>query len=615
MNKKILTSITLVFVLAIACMAVLPTPVAYAMQYGNEDSADLETFWYYKPGHLNVAGMKESIASWISNADKSNPVIIGVIDTGVNAGHEVFQKTNTIFKVDDKAQGYNAFIASNNANAPIEQLVNFADGSSSTHGTAVASIMAMLIYDLGLQDYIKLYPIKASRDTTNMFPTSAVVKGLEFVKNTQDKLGMDVVNLSIAGYAETEADYKKQQQLFIDLSADCVIVAAAGNENASSTAKPCYPASLDGVVSVMAYGKDGKKTTASNFGAYDVVAPGQDIYVATGDNNGYKFEKGTSMASAFVSVVSAVVKLREQTLESGINGVMVARHILTSSKTTSISHGEYTLSKFDGFASVHNSITETYLDPTGIQITNNKGLEDGCTITRGQYNDLQFTAQLLPYAYTNPKLAEKVVWTQTEILSRPKVDGEGKETGEVEEYDGQTINLSTGAVLNYEPNLKGKYRITASYKVDGNTLEVSTTLTVVYAEYSSVAGLLKVMPVSSQEGGTIDNGFCYELDTVSFYLAGSEMLDPTVEIKWYVNGEHVHTGATYTHKAGSMGDYEITAQYGDNRIVEKAYTLEVKSGFLRPAVWISFTAVVGALVIAGIVMAVVKSKKKSAKAE
>jgi hypothetical protein len=242
-------------------------------------------------------------------------------------------------------------------------------------------------------------------------------------------------------------------------------------------------------------------------------------------------------------------------------------------------------------------------------------LEDGCTITRGQYNDLQFTAQLLPYAYTNPKLAEKVVWTQTEILSRPKVDGEGKETGEVEEYDGQTINLSTGAVLNYEPNLKGKYRITASYKVGDNTLEVSTTLTVVYAEYSSVAGLLKVMPVSSQEGGTIDNGFCYELDTVSFYLAGSEMLDPTVEIKWYVNGEHVHTGATYTHKAGSMGDYEITAQYGDNRIVEKAYTLEVKSGFLRPAVWISFTAVVGALVIAGVVMAVVKSKKKSAKAE
>ena len=57
MNKKILTSITLLFILAVICTAVLPTSVAEATQYGDVNSDD---YWYYKSAHLNVAGMKES---------------------------------------------------------------------------------------------------------------------------------------------------------------------------------------------------------------------------------------------------------------------------------------------------------------------------------------------------------------------------------------------------------------------------------------------------------------------------------------------------------------------------------------------------------------------------
>mgnify|MGYP003305108938 CR=1 FL=1 len=114
MNKKILSSITLLFILAVVCLAVVPTSVASASEYGDTDTNDL---WYYGSSHLNVAGMKEAISGWISGADKSNPIIIAVIDTGVNADHEVFQKTNTIFTVDGVAQGYNSHIASNNANA------------------------------------------------------------------------------------------------------------------------------------------------------------------------------------------------------------------------------------------------------------------------------------------------------------------------------------------------------------------------------------------------------------------------------------------------------------------------------------------------------------------
>lgn len=609
MNKKILSSITLLFILAVVCLAVVPTSVASASEYGDTDTNDL---WYYGSSHLNVAGMKEAISGWISGADKSNPVIIAVIDTGVNADHEVFQKTNTIFTVDGVAQGYNSHIASNNANAPIEQLANFADGSSTTHGTSVASVMAMLIYELGLQDYIKLYPIKASRDNTNNFPTKAVVKGLEFALKSQNTLGIDVVNLSIAGYADTASDYLANKQIFTDLSENCVIVAAAGNENATDTAKPCYPAVLDGVVSVMGYDKDGNKHTSSNYGAYDVIAPGKDILVAKGNDSEYTLEGGTSMASAFVSVVSAVVRLREQTAGSDANGTLIARHVLTSSKTNVIKHNGYDLSKFDGYSAIHNSITETYLDPTGIEITNNKSLVDGATIFRSQFEDLTLTAQLLPFGYTSPRAHENIRWTQTEILSRQKTDADGNATEEIEEYDGNTVELGGGKSIVYNPQTKGKYRVTASYQADDKTLTASFVVNVEYIDYSSVAGILQVKPMPSVEGATIDDVFVYEFDTVIFYLSGSEGLDPTVDIKWYVNGELVHTGATYTHKAGTMGDYEITAQYGDYRVVEKSYNLQVKSGFLRPAVWISFTvAVVVLAVTLGVVFGVVVPKKKA----
>jgi uncharacterized protein YegP (UPF0339 family) len=170
--------------------------------------------------------------------------------------------------------------------------------------------------------------------------------------------------------------------------------------------------------------------------------------------------------------------------------------------------------------------------------------------------------------------------------------------------------LGVGASIEYNPNLKGKYLVKATYKNGDVIFEDAMTFTVNYVEYSSVAGILEVKPLPSVEGGTIDDGFVYEFDKVTFYLAGSEGLDPSVEIKWYVNGELVATGERYTHKAGMMGTYEISAQYGDNRVIEKVYNLEVKSGFLRPAVWITLTAVVAvASVVLGVVFGIKSSKK------
>lgn len=630
MNKKILTTIAVAFVLAVVCMAFMPTSVAYAQQYGSKDSSDLETFWYYGEEHLNVSAMKESIASWIGNADKSNPVVIAVVDTGVNTDHEVFKKTNTLYTVDGNVQGYNSFVSIKNSgitNPTAEQLGYIKDETSNSHGTAIASIMAMLIYELDLQDYIKIYPIKATRNKSMVqdiqssndrekklrsFPTDAVVGALDYVKDTQDTIGIDVVNLSIAGYKDTADGYKKAEQTFVSLSEDCVIVAAAGNDKSSLSANPAYPACLDGVVSVMAYGSDGNKTQKSNYGAYDVTAPGKDIYVAQGDNDSYGYEDGTSMSSAFVSVISAIIELREQTANSGKNSIDIAKHLISSSKSNTITFESYNLPKLDSLASVQNAITVEYVAPTAIQITNDKGLSDNSTIYRGDFDSVVFTAKLLPLGETDPTLLSTIRWTQTELISKPVLDEEGNQTG-TEITDGNKIDLGTGESISYTPSVNGTYRITASLTVGDTTIEQSTVVTIKYVEYSSVAGLIEIKPVV-EENSTIDQGFVYEYTTVTFYLAGAEGLDPTVDIKWYVDGELAHTGATFEYSVGMMGSRTITAQYGDYRVLENAYELEVRSGFLRPEAWISFTAVVGALAIAGTVLGIVFAKKKAKKA-
>lgn len=612
MKKRIISIFTIILVLAVALTVLMPSGVALATQYGSKDTSDTDTFWYFTEGNLNVAKMKESIDKWIGGADKNNPVVIGVVDTGVNYTHEVFEKTNTMFKVGGQVKGYNAFVGSGEANIPNPteaQLSDVADQTENSHGTAVASIMAMLIYELGLQDYIKLYPIKASRDKTTAFPDKAVAKAIEHCGATQDTVGVDVVNIAICGY--TASDYTKHQNLFLNASSDMVIVAASGNDNRHSSTSPAYPASLDGVLSVMGYDKNNQKT-GCNYGDYDVTAPGKDIYAAKGASASYQTVDGTSMATAFVSVVSAIVTLREETAKSDVNATVIARHVITTSTKNYIQYGTYNLPKFEGYDSVNNQISNTYLDPTGLTISNNKNLADGCTIHRGQHGEITFTADFAPYGSTNPNLGDSVVWTLTEILSRPVLDEDGKETDVFEEYDGNTTEIGRGGVLDYKPEIKGKYRVTATYEKDDVKLTANFIYNLNYVSYDSVAGIVAVDYVPNPDGSTIDDGFLYAGDKVTFVLSGAEGLDPTVEIKWFVNGQFVTTGNQFNYTADKSGQFVITAQYGDYRPIENVFTLTVKSGFFKPAVWISVTAVGGAVVVGAVVLTALALKKKKA---
>jgi hypothetical protein len=115
--------------------------------------------------------------------------------------------------------------------------------------------------------------------------------------------------------------------------AQCLVVAAAGNDGSDNDFYPTFPANFKQltVLSVMATGRDDHKTAFSNYGktTVDIAAPGLRI-LTTGryltDEPRYQTYSGTSASAAFVSSGAALLlalnprwrfkELREHLLES-----------------------------------------------------------------------------------------------------------------------------------------------------------------------------------------------------------------------------------------------------------------------------------------------------------
>ena len=125
---------------------------------------------------------------------KNNPVLVAVIDTGINASHELFDGV-----LCDEGLWYNA-ITHKNGRDYINDTCN--NGTLVGHGTHVAGIVAQEIKKCGLEDYIKILPVKAG-DSNGRFDAVAVVDAISYVKDlaTQDKQDKQkktiVINMSL----------------------------------------------------------------------------------------------------------------------------------------------------------------------------------------------------------------------------------------------------------------------------------------------------------------------------------------------------------------------------------------------------------------------------------
>jgi hypothetical protein len=176
------------------------------------------------------------------------------------------------------------------------------DPAPHKHGTAMASAIAAHSRLMGVAPAAHILAVRAFDDAPAgaHATTTRILDGLQWVANS----GARVVNMSFTG----PEDSGVHEMVASARRKGMVLVAAAGNEGPQAAA--AYPAAYPEVIAVTATDADDKLLNVANHGSYvAVAAPGVDIFVAAPGGT-YEFTTGTSVATAHVSGLAALLIAR-----------------------------------------------------------------------------------------------------------------------------------------------------------------------------------------------------------------------------------------------------------------------------------------------------------------
>lgn len=623
-----------------------PTDAVTASEWGGIDA---DTLWYMASDELNLAGLKQYVSQYMLpalRAANAEPVIIAVIDTGINKSNGLF---DDVLLRDDggNVRGYCAYYAAFNKSPTAEQLGAFEDETADYHGTRVASIMAVMIKELGLEDYIKLYPVKASypkeiADTmtedkntpnVNKFASASLVEAVNHA--VSDEVGADVVNMSMCatGWESNTAMIEALQEAVTKAT----VVAAAGNDAISSNDKKYYPAAYDGVVGVMASADNSTYHSTTNYGSvYDIFAPGENIM--TSSVNGIFVQNsensGTSLAAPMVSVAAALLKLRFRADRAATGEAMPRATVLTRLITT-LNEGDPTVKAKDGISykrlEILNLISADYSDfvgeympvdglklsaktygGTAIDIAKETALTK-CTLRENGKSSVIFTANTTPYGDTDPVYDGQIVWT---LQRYTETKGEDDKT---EQTLVSSVTVGSGKTLEYLFEEEGIFKVFASISVDGQVYTTeSAAFRVSYA--SPLYDRMYIVPTDYIDSADYVSGknasiprACdlYGKGGITLTITTLEDVAPKT-VTWYVNGE---IAAQYIPAEGAssmdcafgftpsdgFGEYRITAVY-DGGTVNGTFTVNFRSYAEHPnmipvwcalGIWVVQFAVIG----------------------
>jgi subtilisin family serine protease len=257
------------------------------------------------------AGVQQSLAQMsvapAQQWSQGQGMVLAVIDTGVDTAHP-----------DLKGQ--------------VAAQRNFVDNdagafTSDLHGTAVAGVIAALANNrigiAGVAPAVKLLALKAcwqlsAAASTAQCNTFTLAEALAVAIDAR----ADVVNLSLAGPADPLLTRLVQRGLDLGI----VFVGAAPPSGARSG----FPGNIPGVITVDA---PGRRSGA----AADLVAPGLDV-LTLAPNARYEFASGSSLASAQVSAVAALLRAEDHRLSADD----IRRVLATTSQPVSAPSGEFT---------------------------------------------------------------------------------------------------------------------------------------------------------------------------------------------------------------------------------------------------------------------------------
>ena len=244
MKKQAVKNLTIFIVLLALIAGAFPcgfftNDVAYAAELPSA----VANQWFDGEDYNDFSGTLQAInkikdgLSTAEKADfKNNPVLVAVIDTGINASHELFDGV-----LCDEGLWYNA-ITHKNGRDYINDTCN--NGALVGHGTHVAGIVAQEIKKYGLEDYIKILPVKAG-DSKGSFEAVAVVDAISYVRDLATQGKTIVINMSLTKMIRSSDTSSWGKNGAIDVMIQSavregvIVCAADGNEgyNSSSAGK------------------------------------------------------------------------------------------------------------------------------------------------------------------------------------------------------------------------------------------------------------------------------------------------------------------------------------------------------------------------------------------
>lgn len=265
--------------------------------------------------------------AWSLAGNELEPVIVAVIDSGIDWFHPDFSRSN-LWRNEDEIAGNGI---DDDGNGYIDDTIgwNFIDQDRKPwdydgHGTFVAGVIAAAQNNgkgiAGINSAAKIMPIKAL-DAFGNGHASMVAEAITYAVDN----GARIINLSLGGRKFTQIE-----QWAIDYAAenDVMVVAAAGNQG--SSVADYSPAGLNGVITVSATDRDNDFARFSNWGpAVDIAAPGVDVLslrarntdlladipdveydrgkAIVGDDRAYIRASGTSFAAPIVAATASLI--------------------------------------------------------------------------------------------------------------------------------------------------------------------------------------------------------------------------------------------------------------------------------------------------------------------
>ncbi len=573
---------------------------AYLNSLDGTDDKD----WYFGEKFLNLSGAKTVVNSFLSDPNfdavslKADPIVIAVIDSGigfsytldgtteigvspsqvytnVNAkyklhsifdnvllkdkdGNYVYKNFATTYTVKEKDAfgNFSKVVGTYSATTDSGDIaLDMVDNTTNDHGTHCTGIVAMLIHLLGLEDYVKILPIKANnllfKDGTkytagynNPAGDPTMTKAIQFALDN----GADIVNLSLSAKADAKDSYD-----FSQFVSDMVLVAAAGNTTGATKNVAMYPAANPDVIGVMNYNKASSATcelsSTSIYGNwYDVAAPGTGV-ISSVNGSAYAKLSGTSMATPIVSVASALAYFRYRGYNNYGSTIeltpKVIRNMIShgcSNKTTSISTNKQVpalkltdVLSYNYYGDV-NFLAKILDPPTGVEITSTVSPE----YKLGQSAKISLTAKTTP---TNSATTDNLYWWY--------------------EKDGVSTPIGYGWTVDFDvPSQVGMYLLKCAIVDEDNvqyiTAQKPLSFSVVYAPITDLK--LTFNGEVSSDVSDLDR-YVMTGDTHTFTLPLNNLSPAlTYDVVWYVNGEVRHHGDTFDFIPTDGGTYDVVVK-------------------------------------------------------